>query len=80
MKRPMKYLFAVGMPAALSLSALFGVGVSSGTALAASNCTLTGSQLQATSNPAYDIDANGYNLGGGTLSITDTGLRLQLHG
>jgi hypothetical protein len=61
------------MPAALSLSALFGVGLSSGTALAASNCTLTGSQLQATSNPAYDIDANGYNLGGGTLSITDTG-------
>jgi Glycosyl hydrolase family 12/PASTA domain len=73
MKRPMKYLFAIGMPAALSLSALVGVGLSSGTALAASNCTLTGSQLQATSNPAYDIDANGYNLGGGTLSITDTG-------
>jgi hypothetical protein len=69
----MRYLFAIGMPAALSLSALIGVGVSSGTALAASNCTLTGSQLQATSNPAYDIDANGYNLGGGTLSITDTG-------
>ena len=69
----MRYLVAIGMPAALSLSALFGVGLSSGTALAASNCTLTGSQLQATSNPAYDIDANGYNLGGGTLSITDTG-------
>lgn len=73
MKRPVKFLFVIGMAAALSLSALFGVGVSSGTALAASNCTLTGSQLQATSNPVYDIDANGYNLGGGTLSITDTG-------
>jgi len=73
MKRPLKFLLAIGMPAALSLSALFGVGLSSGTALAASNCTLTGSQLQATSNPTYDIDANGYNLGGGTLSITDTG-------
>jgi cellulose 1,4-beta-cellobiosidase len=68
-----KHLLAFVSVLILTLGTLAGLTLTHGTAFAAAgDCTLSGSNVQSTNNPAYKIQANEFD-SGAPLTINDTG-------